>query len=160
MRIAVALLLLAASYFPGSAFAADLSGVWEIDQAAWRQQVDRMVDAMLAKMPPEAAAQLKAQGVDPGATLRDGALDDIVGTVEFLPGGVVRSTTPKDGTREDAHWQLDGDDLQITVNDAKGMEGIVGRVEGDRITMKPVIANDNEDTAFLRQLEFPLVRRH
>jgi hypothetical protein len=40
------------------------------------------------------------------------------------------------------------------------MEGMVGRVEGDRITMKPVIANDNEDTAFLRQLEFPLVRRH
>jgi hypothetical protein len=87
MRIAVALLLLAVSYFPGSAFAADLSGVWEIDQAAWRQQVDRMVDAMLAKMPPEAAGQLKAQGVDPGAALRDGALDDIVGTVEFLPGG-------------------------------------------------------------------------
>ena len=37
MRIAVALLLLATSYFPGSAFAADLSGVWEIDRAAWRQ---------------------------------------------------------------------------------------------------------------------------
>ena len=105
--------------------------------------------------PGQRAAQLKAQGVDPGAALRDGALDDIVGTVEFLPGGVVRSTTPKDGTREDAHWQLDGDDLQITVNDAKGMEGMVGRVEGDRITMKPVIANDNEDTAFLRQRRVP-----
>ena len=84
MRIAVALLLLAASYFPGSAFAADLSGVWEIDQAAWRQQVDRMVDAMLAKMPPEAAGQLKAQG----RALRSGTARSTTssGRSSFSPG--------------------------------------------------------------------------
>ena len=71
----------------------------------------------------------------------------------------MRSTTPDDGTKEDSHWQLDGDDLHITVDDAEGMEGMVGLVEGDKITLRPLLKSNDEDTAFLRELEFPLVRR-
>ena len=44
-----------------------------------------MVSAMLGKMPPEVAAQLKARGWIQGRA-QGRPLDDSIGTVEFLPG--------------------------------------------------------------------------
>jgi hypothetical protein len=139
--------------------AADLSGVWTVDQAAWRQQLDSVIGAMLARMPPEMVAQLKAQGVDPARALRESATEGVEGTVEFLPGGTLRSVSRAEGPREDGRWRFDGDRLRVEVEDAQGLESLVGEVAGDRITLRPILADPDADNAFLGELTYPLLRR-
>ena len=139
-----------------AARAADLGGVWVIDQPAWQQQVDRLVGAMLAQMPPEALAKMKEQGIDPAASMKEGMASALHGTVEFLADGKVRTTTWDDGPTEDARWQLDGDQVRIVADDAGEM---TGRIEGDRITLHPVVDDNDPSHAMLRDLEFPLVRQ-
>jgi hypothetical protein len=39
------------------------------------------------------------------------------------------------------------------------MEGMVGEVAGDRITLRPILDRNDPDTAMLQDLVFPLVRR-
>jgi hypothetical protein len=158
-RVLLMLVLVAMAGMPRLAGATDLSGVWQIDEPAWREQIDKIVASMLARMPPEMVAQLKAQGVDPGAMMADAAGGLAEGTIEFLPGGIVRTTSPDEGTTEDARWQLDGDQLRVDVDESDGMEGMVGEVAGDRITLRPILDRSDPDTAMLQDLVFPLVRR-
>ena len=143
-----------------SARAADLSGTWALDQAQWGQQLDRLVGHMLARVPPEIVAKLKAKGMDPAGTVREAAQEGLGDTVEFLPNGVVRTSSRDDDPDDNGRWTLDGDDLRITVDDAEGLEAMVGKVEGDRITLKPILAEDAPDAAFMKDLTFPLVRSH
>lgn len=160
MRIVTAVLLAGwLGIAAGAAQAADLSGVWEVDQPAWTRQTDRIVASVLAQLPPEAAAQMRAQGIDPATAFREAASAGLDGTVEFMPGGLVRTTTPEEGAAADARWSLTGNELTVQVDDAEGLAAMVGRVEGDRITLRPVLASDDPDLAFMRELVFPLVRR-
>src|SRR5688500_5611609 len=115
--------------------AADLSGVWVMDQAAWHRQLDGMIAAMLGQMPPAMLAQMRAQGMDPAGELRKAASQGLDGTIEFLPDGRVRSVTGAEGAREDGGWTLRGDTLRVGVQDAEGLEALVGPVAGDRITL-------------------------
>ena len=155
--LAATLTLLALCLSHAVARAADLSGVWVIDQPAWEQQVDRLVAAMMAQMPPDVLAQMKERGADPAATMKEGVSTAMTGTVEFLPDGIVRTTTDDDGATEDARWQMDGDQLKIESDDAGAM---IGQVAGERITLRPVVEEGDQERAMLRDLEFPLVRRH
>ncbi len=160
MRIVAAcLVVLAFVCAPVGSRAADLSGTWAVDRAAWDLQLERILAAMLARMPPEAAAQMKAAGVDPAASFKEAAADGLDATVEFLPGGVVRTTSAADGTSEDGKWTLAGDDLRVEVDDAEGLEAMVGKVDGDRITLRPLIPGDDPDMAIMREMVYPLVRR-
>lgn len=143
-----------------SARAADLSGTWALDQAQWKPQLDRLIDHMLAKIPPEMIEKMKARGMDPAVTFRESAKEGLGDTIEFLPDGVVRTSRHDDEPDEDGHWILKGDDLRITVDDAEGLEAMVGKVEGDRITLKPIFKADMPDAAFMKDLTFPLVRSH
>ena len=154
--LAAALVVLICCWPRAWAWAADLSGVWELDQAAWQQEVDELVAKMVAQLPPEAIEGMKRNGVDPAATLKDSATNNMAGTVEFLPDGKVRTTTAEEGTTEDSRWQLDGDELRIDAPDA-GV--LTGRVEGERIVLHPVIDESDPNAAMLRDLAFQLVRR-
>lgn len=154
--LATALTLLILCLPHAGARAADLSGVWEIDQAAWGQQVDRLVEAMLAQMPPEVLARMKESGDDPATTMKEGVSSAMTGTVEFLDGGIVRTTTEDEGATEDARWQLDGDEVRIESEDSGAM---TGQVTGDRIILRPVVDEADQERAMLRDLEFPLVRQ-
>jgi hypothetical protein len=155
--LAAALTLLALCLSHAVARAADLSGVWVIDQPAWEQQVDRLVAAMMAQMPPDVLAQMKERGADPATTMKEGVSTAMTGTVEFLPDGIVRTTTDDDGATEDARWEMVGDQLKIESDDAGAM---IGQVVGERITLRPVVEEGDQERAMLRDLEFPLVRRH
>jgi hypothetical protein len=157
--VAAAFVALALAWAPCTARAADLSGVWAVDRAAWEGQLERMLSAMLARMPSEAAEQMRAAGVDPAAAFKAAAAEGLDATVEFLPGGVVRTTDPADGATEDGKWTLTGDELRIVVEDAEGLEAMVGKVDGDRIELRPIIEGDDPDTAFMREMTYPLVRR-
>ncbi|MFO1074279.1 MAG: hypothetical protein U1E17_16670 [Geminicoccaceae bacterium] len=139
--------------------AADLSGVWVIDQAAWQAQLDRTVAAMLRQMPPEALARLRARGGDPAQALRAAASQGLDGTIEFLPDGHVRTVTPKEGSDERSSWQLDGSKLRVKVADAEGIEALVGQVADDRITLRPILRHTTQRNAFMADLIYPLVRR-
>lgn len=154
--LATALTLLVLCLPHSGARAADLSGVWEIDQAAWAQQVDRLVAAMMAQMPPDILAQMKERGDDPAAAMKEGVSSAMTGTVEFLPDGIVRTTTEDDGATEDERWEMNGDQLRIDSEDAGAM---VGQITGDRITLRPVVEEGDQEHAVLRDLEFPLMRR-
>ena len=159
-RLLALLVVLLTVSLPSTVRAADLSGVWQIDQAAWSEQVDRMVAAMMAQMPPEVVAQIKAQGADLSAAMKEAAGNFSEGTIEFRSDGTVLTSTTEEGTTQDARWQLDGDTLRIEVDDADGLSAMVGSVEGDRILLRPVLDRDADaDMAFLRDLAFPLVRR-
>ena len=68
--------------------AADLSGTWVLDQAQWSQELDRLIDHMLAKVTPRVAAQMKAKGMDPATEFRKAAKEGLGGSVEFLPDDV------------------------------------------------------------------------
>ncbi|MGE3290702.1 MAG: hypothetical protein AB7I59_27625 [Geminicoccaceae bacterium] len=153
---AIVLTLLALCLSQAAVRAADLSGVWVIDQPAWERQVDRLVAAMMAQMPPDLLAQMKESGTDPTAAMKEGVSSAMTGTVEFLPDGVVRTTTDDDGATEDARWEMDGDQLTIESDDAGAM---VGQVTGDRITLRPVVPEGDQERAMLRDLEFPLIRQ-
>ena len=144
---------------PAVARAADLSGVWVVDQRVWRQQLDGMIGAMLARMPADLVAQVRAQGNDPAELLRSAAAQGLDGTIEFLPNGVVRSVTPREGASEDGHWTLNGDQLRVEIDDADGLEALVGAVEDNRITLKPILADTGRDTALMREITYPLVRQ-
>ncbi|MFL5332972.1 MAG: hypothetical protein ACJ8H8_07270 [Geminicoccaceae bacterium] len=139
--------------------AADLTGTWVIDQAQWSQELDRLVDHMLAKIPPKVAAQMKAKGMDPATEFREAAKEGLSDSIEFLPNGVVRTTRHDDAPSDDGHWTLEGDDIKIVVDDAEGLEAMVGKVEGDWITLKPILAGDAPGAAFMRDMTYPLVRR-
>ena len=107
MRIIAAVLIAVAAWCDsGTARAADLSGVWAIDRPAWEQQLDRLVQAMLSRLPPEMAAQMEAQGIDPAGALKESAAGGLDSTIEFLPGGVVRTTGVEDGASDDGRWIL------------------------------------------------------
>lgn len=160
MRIVAAVLFaLVWALAPGSGRAADLSGVWAVDRVAWEQQLDRILTAMLARMPPEAAAQMRAAGVDPAASFKDAASEGLDATVEFLPGGVVRTTGLEEGASEDGRWTLAGNELRVVVDDAEGLEAMVGRVDGNRIELRPIIAGDDPDLAIMREMTYPLIRQ-
>jgi hypothetical protein len=156
-KLAAVLTLLALCLPLAAARAADLSGVWVIDQPAWEQQVDRLVAAMLAQMPPDVLAQMKERGADPATTMKEGVSSSMTGTVEFLPNGIVRTTTDDDGATEDARWAMDGDQLKVESSDAGAM---IGKVAGERITLRPVVPEGDQERAMLRDLEFPLIRQH
>jgi hypothetical protein len=157
--VVAALVAVAFALQPAVARAADLSGVWVIDQSAWRQQLEGVIAAMLRRMPPELVAQVKAQGVDPAVAFREAAAEGLDGTIEFLPGGIVRSVTGSEGASEDGRWALDGDLLRVEVEDADGLEALVGSVEADRITLRPILAQDEPANAFVRDIAYPLVRQ-
>lgn len=154
-----AMISLALVAMPGVARAADLSGVWVVDQRAWRQQLDGMIGAMLARMPADLVAQVRAQGKDPAEVFRAAVAEGLDGTIEFLPNGVVRSVTPTEGASEDGRWTLDGNQLRVEVDDADGLEALVGAVEADRITLKPILEDTGPDNAFMRDITYPLVRQ-
>jgi hypothetical protein len=154
-----ALVALTVALQPRGAHAADLSGVWVIDQAVWRQQLDRVVAAMLQRMPPELVAQVKAQGIDPAAAFQDAAAEGLDGTIEFLPNGIVRSVTRNEGASEDGRWVLAADQLRVEVADADGLEALVGMVEADRITLRPILEQDEPANAFVREITYPLIRQ-
>ncbi|MGD9510439.1 MAG: hypothetical protein AB7X49_18015 [Geminicoccaceae bacterium] len=157
MRMLAAALTLLAFCLPQTGVrAADLSGAWEVDPVAWERQINRLVDAMMAQMPPDVLARMKEQGMDPMAAMKEGVSSGMSGTVEFLADGTVRTTTAEEGAAEDARWQLEGDLLRIQSTDAGEM---TGRIEGDRITLRPIVEDGDQERAMLRDLEFPLVRR-
>ena len=158
-HVLAALVAVAVVLQPAVGWAADLSGVWVVDQVVWRQQLDGVIEAMLQRMPPELMAQVKAQGVDPAAAFREAAAEGLDGTIEFLPNGIVRSVTKSDGASEDGRWALNGDQLRVEVEDADGLEALVGAVEADRITLKPILEGAEPANAFMRELSYPLVRR-
>ena len=143
-----------------SARAADLSGTWVLDQAQWDQQLDSLVQHMLAKIPPDMMAKMKAKGMDPATSFREAAKEGLGSTVEFLPNGVVRTASKDEEPTEDAHWSLKGDDLRIVVDDAEDMEAMVGKVEGDRITLTPIVKEGASGADFMKDMTFPLVRSH
>jgi hypothetical protein len=159
MRI-VAAVCLAVVACCGAALAraADLSGVWGIDRPAMERQLDRVVAAMVDQLPPEEMTQMRAQGIDPAAVLRRSVAEGLDSTVEFLPGGVLRTTSAADGAQDDGRWTLAGNELRIEVDDAEALEAMVGTVEGDRITLRPLLAADDPEFAFLREMTYPLVR--
>jgi hypothetical protein len=147
------------SWSPSTLRAADLSGLWEIDRPAWDRQLDGIVAGILARMSEVAKAELRAQGADPAQALRAAAAQGVNGTVEFLPGGRVRSVTNAEGTREDDRWRLDGTTLRVEVADAEGLEALVGEVAGDRIVLRPVLADPGHGDGLLAGIAYPLVRR-
>lgn len=140
--------------------AADLSGTWALDQAQWEPQLDRLIDHMLAKIPPDVIAKMKAKGMDPATSFRAAASEGLGESIEFLPNGIVRTNSGEDEPDQDGHWTLKGNDLRITVDDAEDLEAMVGKVDGDRITLKPVFKSDAEDAALMKDMVFPLVRKH
>jgi hypothetical protein len=154
-----AMITLVVAVLPGAARATDLSGVWVVDQVLWRQQLDGMIGTLLTRMPPDLLAQVRAQGKDPAELFRAAATQGLDGTIEFLPDGVVRSVTGTEGASEDGRWTLDGDQLRVEVDDADGLEALVGVVEADRITLKPILENADSASAFMRDITYPLVRR-
>ena len=159
MRIIAALVLAVVAWWGGGfARAADLAGVWGLDQPAWEQQVDRIVQSMLSRIPPEAMAQMKAQGIDPSLMIKRTVAKSLDSTIEFLPAGIVRTTSVDDGSSDDGRWTLSGDELRIEVADADKLEAMVGKVEGDRMTLHPILAGNDPDLAFMRELVYPLVR--
>jgi hypothetical protein len=160
MRIIAAVLIAVAAWCgSGTARAADLSGVWAIDRPAWEQQLDRLVQAMLGRLPPEMAAKMKAQGIDPAGALKESAAGGLDSTIEFLPGGVVRTTGAEDGASDDGRWILSGEELRIEVDDADSLEAMVGTVDGDRITLRSLVVGDDPELALMREMIYPLVRR-
>ncbi len=159
MQLLAAAVMLSVSVGIHSARAADLSGLWVIDQAVWRQQLDVTVAAMLAHLPDEDAARMRARGVNPAEALRRAAAEGLVGTIEFLPGGVVRSMTPADGVSDDGHWALEGDELHVEVGDVDGLSNLSGAVRGDRIILAPVLDTSAPADEPLRHMVYPLLRR-
>jgi hypothetical protein len=159
MRILVLFLIAYATCCAGPARAADLSGVWGVDRRAWDQQLDRIIAGMLGRLPPEAIAQIRADGADPTAGLREAASRDLDDTIEFLPGGVVRTRSARNGVSDDGRWSVTGDLVRIEVTDADGFQAMTGAVEGDRIALRPILADNHHDAGLLRQMVYPLVRR-
>jgi hypothetical protein len=141
-------------------WAADLSGVWVVDQAAWHRQLDGVIAAMLGRMPPTMLAQMRAQGMDPASELRRAASQGLDGTIEFLPDGRVRSVTDAEGAHEDGSWTLRDDTLRVEVQDAEGLEALVGPVAGAPQTPRPILKDPDPGNAFMAELSYPLVRRH
>jgi hypothetical protein len=158
MRILAALAIVLAACCLGPAQAADLSGVWAIDRPAWDRQLDGLIAAMLGRLPPEAIARIRADGVDPTAELRAAVSQDLDDTIEFLPQGVIRTRSAGNGVSDDGRWSAAGDLLRIEVDDAEGLEAMVGKVEGDRILLRPIVVGDAAQAGLLSQMVYPLVR--
>lgn len=142
-----------------SAHATDLSGLWVIDQPVWRRQLDITVAALLAHLPAEDLARMRARGVNPAEALRRAAAEGLAGTIEFLPGGIVRSVSRADGVSDDGHWALDGDVLRVEVGDVEGFTTLAGAVRGDRIMLAPVVDPTAPADEPLRRMVYPLLRR-
>ena len=54
---------------------------------------------------------------------------------------------------------MDGLQVQVDVGDVDGITTLRGTLDGDRITLVPVVAPTTPGDAPIRQLVFPLVRR-
>ena len=71
MRIAACLVVLAFVWCPRRLAGGRPVGHVGRGSAAWDMQLERILAAMLARMPPENAAQMKAAGVDPAASFKE-----------------------------------------------------------------------------------------
>jgi hypothetical protein len=67
--------------------------------------------------------------------------------------------TRNEGATEDGRWVLAGDQLRVEVADADGLEALVGMVEADRITLRPILEQDEPANAFVREITYPLIRQ-
>ena len=140
--------------------AADLSGDWVIDRAAWRARLDGLAIALLARLPDDIVGRIRARGDDPAQVVRLAATGATDSTIRFLADGRVRSRGHGTGPHDDGHWSMDGLQVQVDVGDVDGITTLRGTLDGDRITLVPVVAPTMPGDAPIRQLVFPLVRRH
>lgn len=147
-RLALACVAALAFALPG-ARAADLSGVWTVDQTAWAAQAAKLAAAMLAKLKPAELAAMKAAGVDPAAAMHEAMQEPLEATLEFLPGGRLRATTPDDGPNDSGKWALTGDALHVEIAVDGETQALDAGLDGDRIVLKPVITGDGADAAEL-----------
>jgi hypothetical protein len=160
LRLALACVAALAFALPG-ARAADLSGVWAIDQTAWAAQAEKLAAAMLAKLKPAELAAMKQAGVDPAAAMHDAMQEPFEATLEFLPGGRLRATTPDDGANDSGTWALTGDALHVEIAVDGETETLEGDLDGDRIVLKPVITDERADAAeLMADFVVTFVRQH
>ena len=148
IRLAIAIVM-ALSFVLAEARAADLSGVWTVDQTAWAAQAEKLADAMLAKLKPDELAAMKAAGADPAAAMREAMQEPFEATLEFLPGGHLRATTPDEGPNDSGTWTLTGDALHLQIAVDGDTETLDGELDGDRIVLKPTISDQKADAAEL-----------
>ena len=83
--------------------AADLSGDWVIDRAAWRARLDGLAIALLARLPDDIVGRIRARGDDPAQVVRLAATGATDSTIRFLADGRVRSRGHGTGPHEDGH---------------------------------------------------------
>ncbi len=148
IRLAIAIVA-ALSFVLAEARAADLSGVWSVDQTAWAAQAEKLADAMLAKLKPDELAAMKSAGADPAAAMREAMQEPFEATLEFLAGGHLRATTPDDGPNDSGTWTLTGDALHLQIAVDGETETLDGELDGDRIVLKPTITDQEADAAEL-----------
>lgn len=114
------------------ALAADPVGSWAVDTAALKAELERLVQADLARMSASERAQM-------GPALA-GQLDELVrrsaGTAEFRRDGTVLLQGSHDGTRQTGRWTLDGDRVRLVPDDHR-KSPFAGAVEGDTMRLKP-----------------------
>ena len=116
---------------------------------------------MLARMPADLMAKMQAQGIDPAeASFGGPRRRGWSGTIEFLPNGVVRSVTTAEAPTEDGHWTAERQQLRVEVDDAEDWRpwSAMSRATGSRSSRSLKEAASGTD--FMKDMTFPLVRRH
>lgn len=134
-------------------------GTWRLDEAAYRAQVDAMLDRMLAQLPPEQREQMR-QMMQAG----DGPLEqELASRLEFRPDGTVAASEGEDGAMDAiATWRADGDTIVMTSSEA-GVDApdMVGSFDGGALVFQfapDATQHSEEELAWMRDFRITLIR--
>lgn len=156
LRAALLALCLLALALP--AFARSPVGTWRLDEAAYRAQMDAMLERMLAAMPPEQRAQAR-QMLQGGQDPLDAAL---ASRLEFRSDGTVVATEGDDPTMEQiGTWHEDGAEIVITADAAEpDTPDMIGRFDGEALVFRfapDASEHSEEEIAWMREFRITLL---
>jgi len=141
------------------AFARSPVGTWRLDEAAYRAQIDAMLERMLEGVPPEQREQVRQmmQGS------QDPLESALASRLEFKSDGTVVATEGDDPAMEPiGTWREDGAEIVMTADAAEpDTPDMIGVFDGETLIFRfapDASQHSEEEIAWMRDFRITLIR--
>lgn len=137
--LAVVALTIATGSVARAAQESDVVGIWAVDVAGLKSEMERMLEEQFRQLPEAQQKQARAMA----AVQLDAMVGQMAGEAEFRPDGTAIFTSAEDPPTTGT-WTLDNGTLRFGRDQrAQGEPAYIGEVDGDVIRVEPEGRNPN-----------------